>query len=272
VSGEADVTAGVTREAEIQGRVAELQSRLDTLRLSYLDTHPDVVQIKLQIQDLTKALEVERKRPSQERARGKMTESAMYSPIYQQMRRELSQSEVTVEALKARIAQYQRMMREEAQRGKGLRTGDARLADLTRDNQINRDIYQDLQRRREKARVSMSLDNDRQGLAFAIQEPATFPQTPIGLRFWHFVLGGLVLGILVPFGLLYARMHVDPRIRVGDTITKVHNVPVLVTIPHLWTPNEIKQLHAELPVLKVALAASLAICVILSVLRVTKVF
>ena len=273
VSGEADVTAGITREGQMRARISELQSKLDTLRLSYLDTHPDTVQLKLQIQDLTKALESERQRPNRgERAgRGEMSESAMNSPIYQQLRRELSQTQVTVDALKARIAESRRLLQEEAQRGKGLRSGDARLSDLARDNQLNREIYQDLLRRRERARVSMSLDDDRQGLTFSIQEPATLPQAPKGPRFWHFVFGGLALGVLVPFGLLYVRMQVDPRIRFGDTIPKAHNVPVLATIPHLWTPDELKQLKAEVPVLKLALVATVAVCAILSMLRMAQV-
>jgi hypothetical protein len=152
-----------------------------------------------------------------------------------------------------------------------VRTGDARLADLTRDNQINREIYQDLLRRRERARVSMSLDDDRQGVTFSIQDPATLPQAPKGPRFWHFVLGGFVLGVLVPFGLLFARMQLDPRVRIGDTIPKAHNVPVLATIPHLWTPDELKRLRAELPVLKLALVATVAVCAILSMLRMAQV-
>jgi len=170
-----------------------------------------------------------------------------------------------------RIAESQRLLREEAQRGRGLRSGDARLADLQRDNQINREIYQDLLRRRERARVSMSLDDDRQGPAFSIQEPATLPQAPKGPRFWHFVLGGLALGTLVPFGLLYVRMQIDPRVRIGDLIPKTHNVPVVATIPHLWTPNELKQLRRELPVLKLALVLTVVVCGVLSALRFAQV-
>lgn len=271
VSGEAAVTAGITREGQIQTRIGELQTKLDTLRLSYLDTHPDIVQLKLQIQDLTKELDAERRRPKAEHAGAEVNQVAMNSPIYQQLRRELSQNQVTVEALKARIAESQRLLREEAQRGKGLRSGDARLAELARDSQINREIYQDLLRRREKARVSMSLDDDRQGLTFTIREPATMPQAPKGPRFWHFVLGALVLGTLVPFGLLYARMEVDPRIRIVDTISKAHNIPVLAAIPHLWTQDELKRLKVELPVLKVALVGTVAVCAIVSALRLASV-
>jgi polysaccharide chain length determinant protein (PEP-CTERM system associated) len=270
VSGEAAVTAGITREGQIRVRIGELQTKLDTLRLSYHDTHPDTIQLKLQIQDLTKALDSERQRSSETGRPGRveMNESAMNSPVFQQLRRELQQTQVTVEALKARIAESQRLIREEAQRGKGLRSGDTRLSELARDSQINREFYQDLLRRREKARVSISLDSDRQGLTFSIQEPATLPQAPKGPRFWHFVLGGLVLGVLLPFGLLYARMKFDPRIRISDSIPKVHDVPVLVAIPHLWKPDELQQLRAEFPILKMALVLTIVACAVISVLRI----
>lgn len=272
VSGEAAVAAGITREGQIRTRIGELQTKLDTLRLSYHDTHPDTIQLKLQIQDLTKALESERKRSSEAgpSGRAEINQSAMNSPVFQQLRRELQQTQVTVEGLKARIAESQRLIREEAQRGKGLRSGDTRLSELARDNQVNREFYQDLLRRREKARVSISLDSDRQGLTFSIQEPATLPQAPKGPRFWHFVLGGLVLGVLVPFGLLYARMKFDPRIRIAESIPKVHEVPVLATIPHLWRPGELQQLRAEIPVLKIALVLTVATCAVISVLRVVQ--
>jgi hypothetical protein len=54
-------------------------------------------------------------------------------------------------------------------------------------------------------------------------------------------------------------------------IPKAHNVPVLATIPHLWTQDELKELRAELPVLKLALVATIVVCAILSMLRMTGV-
>jgi hypothetical protein len=142
---------------------------------------------------------------------------------------------------------------------------------VTRDYQINREIYQDLLRRRENARVSMNLDRDRQGSTFRIQEPATLPLYPSGLRFGHFVLGGILLGILIPLGLLYARLQLDPRIRIGSSISRMHKVPIVAVVPHLWTPREIKALRWELPLLKLAVGATVAVSVALSVLRVIMV-
>jgi protein tyrosine kinase modulator len=273
VSGEVEVNAAATREGQYRTRIGELQSRLDTLRLSYHDTHPDIVQLKHQIQDLTDGIDAERGRREQTKRTGRLEadQSTLNNPIYQQLRRELSQNQLNVEALKARIADSQQRLQQELNRGKLLHTGDARLAELTRDYQVNRDIYQDLLRRRESARVSMNLDRDRQGFTFKIQEPATLPLYPSGLRFWHFVAGGILLGLLIPVGLLYVRLQLDPRIRIRNAISSRHKVPIAAVVPHLWTPRELKGLRIELAMLMFVMVATVALSAAVSVLRMTRV-
>ena len=268
VSGEAESTADIFREGQYRVRIAELQSKLDTLRLSYRDTHPDIVQVKQQIQDLTDALNAQRQQPEKTKRRD---ESVVNNPVYQQLRREQSQNQGTIEALQVRIAELQRQLQGEIGRGKRMHSGDARLAELTRDYQINRDIYQDLLRRRENARVSMNLDRDRQGLTFKIQEPVTLPQSPVGPRFWHFVVGGMLIGVLLPMGLLLARLQFDPRIRIGSTIAMAHKVPIVTIVPHLWSPTELKSLRWEVVFLSLVVVATIAASAAISAMRVIKV-
>jgi len=272
LSGEVEVAVAATRESQYRARIGDLQSKLDTLRLSYFDTHPDVVQLKLQIQELMDGVAAERERREQMKRSGRAEadHAAMNSPVYQQLRRDLSQNQLNVEALKARIADAQQRMQQELSRGRLLHTGDARLAELTRDYQVNRDIYQDLLRRRENARVSMNLDAERQGLTLKVQEPATLPLRPIGLRFWQFVLGGIALGVLVPLGLLAARLQLDPRIRVGTAIGGTHKVPVAAILPHLWTPRELRGLRWEIMLLTLTVVATIAGSAALSVLQMEK--
>ena len=273
VSGEAEATTAITRDTQYEARMGELQTKLDALRLSYHDTHPDIVQIKLQIQSLTDRANAQRERRDQAKKSGRAEadQSAVNNPVYQQLRRDLSQNQVTVESLRGRIADAQGQMQQEMSRGRLMHTEDARLAELTRDYQVNRDIYQDLLRRRENARVSMNLDRGRQGLTFKILEPATVPLSPKGLRFAHFVAGGILLGILVPLGLIFARLQLDPRIRIGAVISMTHKVPLAAVIPHLWTPGEIKTLRRELLILTLTVGATLVMSVAVSVLRLTKV-
>ena len=152
-----------------------------------------------------------------------------------------------------------------------MHSGDARLAELTRDYQINRDIYQDLLRRRENARVSMNMDSDRQGLNFKIQEPVTMPQAPVGPRFLHFVLGGILLGVVIPIGVLCLRLQFDPRIRIGSAIAVAHKVPIITVVPHLWSPTELKSLRWELALLTLVVVATVAASAAVSAIRFTKV-
>src|SRR6267154_4574899 len=268
VSGEAESTADIFREGQYRVRIAELQSKLDTLRLSYRDTHPDIVQVKQQIQDLTDALNAQRQQPEKTKRRD---ESVVNNPVYQQLRREQSQNQGTIEALQVRIAELQRQLQGEIGRGKRMHSGDARLAELTRDYQINRDIYQDLLRRRENARVSMNLDNDRQGLTFKIQEPVSLPQAPVGPRFLHFVLGGILLGVVIPIGVLCLRLQFDPRIRIGSAIAVAHKVPIITVVPHLWSPRELKSLRWELALLTLVVVTTVAASAAVSAIRFTKV-
>ena len=273
ISGEVESSAAMARDAQFRARIGELQSKLDTLRLSYLDTYPDIVQVKLQIQELTDRLNAERTRREQTKssARAEPDESAVNNPVYQQLRREHSQTQGTVAALNARIEDLQRQLQNEVGRGKRMHNSDARLSELTRDYQINRDIYQDLLRRRENARVSMNMDREHQGLTFKIQEPATLPQSPVGPQFVHFAGAGLVLGILIPIGLLFVRLQLDPRVRVGSSITLARKVPIMAVVPHMWSQGELKGLRSEFVLMSLAVVATIAVAGALAAMRFMKV-
>src|SRR5262249_1340479 len=84
VSGEAETTADMFRESQYRARIGELESKLDTLRLSYHDTHPDIIQVKEQIQALTSNLNSERTRREKASKSGKPSESVVSNPVYQQ--------------------------------------------------------------------------------------------------------------------------------------------------------------------------------------------
>ncbi len=111
-------------------------------------------------------------------------------------------------------------------------------AELTRDYDVNRDVYQDLLKRRENARVSMNLDAEQRGLTFLIQNPAVMPLEPSGLRFLHFGVAGLGLSLAIPFGLLFALVRFDPRARSAEQLERVTGFNVLATIPFYPTPRD----------------------------------
>lgn len=245
LSGEAEVSANATLEGQYIMRIVELQSRLDTLRLSYHDTYPDIVRIKHQIEDLQESLAQEKRKREASREMAKLggqalvEDSVRMNPLYQQLKQQLFETKTNIETLTTRLAETKQLLKVELDRARRIHAGEATLAELTRDYEVNRDIYHDLLKRRENARVSKNLNRDKQGLTLRVQEPAFMPVQPSGVRFVYFVLGGFLLGVVAPPALIYCLQITDPRIRFSSLISDKLSLPVLVEIPHLMTPGEV---------------------------------
>jgi hypothetical protein len=132
----------------------------------------------------------------------------------------------------------EQLLNNELDRSRRIAASESALAELTRDYEVNRDIYQDLLKRRENARVSMNLDEEGRGLTFRIQDPAVKPLRPTGLSLKHFTLAGIALAIAMPLGLLFALVRFDPRVRSARELERQIGVPVLATVPVYATPRE----------------------------------
>ncbi|WP_395793395.1 XrtA system polysaccharide chain length determinant [Aquimonas sp.] len=236
ISGEVEIADVRSRSSQFRARLGELQAQLDTLRLDYTDSYPDVVRVRHQMEDLQAALQREE---SAEASGARSDDSAAaVNPLYQQLRSDLARVRGDMAALRARITENEALLNEELDRGRRVADSEASLAELTRDYEVNRDIYQDLLRRRENARVSMSLDAERRGLTFRIQESAALPLQPTGLRLMHFAAAGIGLGAAVPLALLFALLQFDPRARNAQALAASLPVPVLVSIPEFRTTRD----------------------------------
>jgi len=244
LSGEAETAAVVSRAQEYRTRIGELRNQLENLRLSYHDTYPDIVILKEQIRDLEQKAVAEEQRVSRERREAARSgqrytdESLRANPVYQQLQSELYQARTQIRTLEARLADAKAKLRDELDRGQRIQEVEAEFAQLTRDYQVNQAIYQDLLRRRENARVSMSLNTEQQGLTLRIVEPAHLSHRPSGPRLVHFALGGIALGAALPLGILFGFLTLDPRVRTGANITDTLGLPLLEVVPRLDTPAE----------------------------------
>src|SRR5690606_16273667 len=91
-----------------------------------------------------------------------------------------------------------------------------------------------------------------------VQDPATMPLRPTGLRFMHFAIGGLMLAILLPLGVVFLRARFDPRIRSASHLSRRSGAPLLAVIPTYQTPAERRQDVARVA-LGVALVATVVV-------------
>jgi len=246
-------------------RLSQAQSQLDTLRLSYNDTYPDIVSLKQQIQDMQKAI-VETENSPQESTQG----VGGVNPVYSKLRTDLADAQISVRTLELKLASAQKMLQDEQGASKQGAEYEAQLAELTRDYTVTKKMYEGMLERKEKARLSVALDVEGQGVTYKIKEPPVYPTVPVGLRFLHFFLLAPVVGLLVPIALLVAYIQFDPRLRFVDKLEYAlpEKVRVLAVIPHMTTPAERRIQRSEWMYVGIFVAVASVVYAVVGVMRV----
>lgn len=249
--------------------MAQAQSKLDTLRLSYQETYPDIVALKQQIDDLRRAAAQAESAPQSDQDSG----SSSANPVYQRLKTDLSDAEVNVKTLELKLESSRRLLSSETENTKENAEYQAQLAELTRDYTVTKKIYEDLLDRKEKARMSVALDVQGQGLNYRIKEPAVYPTAPVGLRFIHFFLLAPVVGFLLPVGLIFAYIQLDPRVRFVDRVHSAlpDSVSLLIVVPHMTTQLERRSNRAEWGYLAVFFGLIMLAYIIVAVVRLSGV-
>ena len=228
---------GSQGEDTLTRRINNLEERLDELRLTYHDSYPDVISLENQIAELKERRRNRANLPAEPMEPIDAQDMA-FNPVYQELQAELSRARTQQESLQTRISSLQRRLGNEEQRMERIQANRTELAELTRDLQVNEEIFNDLLKRRERARVSMHLDIEGQGLSYQVHEQARFPLNPSGLEFQTFASVGWLLGLLAPFGLLAGLLQIDPRVRSVEQIQQDLEIPLLGSIPPVKTPYE----------------------------------
>lgn len=232
-SPKAEPTASTVANPEIDGRIQELQKRLDALRMQFTERHPDIVATKRLISQLEarKLEEAKLKKPSGDRGHS-------YSPMLQQLNVALSEAEARVAAMKARVEEYSARSARLRSLKNAIPEVEAQYSRLNRDYQVNKTNYDQLVSRRESAKLSGELSNTTEMMTFRVIDPPTVPLTPAGpnrLRLFSLVFAAaLAAGVGIALLISQARptflSQSDLRIATG--------LPILGTVSMNWTDRE----------------------------------
>ncbi|MCP3850459.1 MAG: hypothetical protein GY694_09515, partial [Gammaproteobacteria bacterium] len=158
-------------------RLRRLQTTLDTLRLSYTESYPDIVQVKEQIKNLNAQIEQEKANANSTNANNSQEFSStninfIESPWYSRLSSQIADAETIIQTLKARIDDSNVRLDQELLRANKVNSLESQLEEMTRDMAVTQEIYDSLLTRRENARVSLNLQLEDQGSTFKIYEPA----------------------------------------------------------------------------------------------------
>ncbi|BFM10373.1 hypothetical protein R50072_05260 [Simiduia litorea] len=233
---------------ELKQRRQAMVSRLEQLLLSYQEGYPDIVSLRAQIAEIDASIDATKQ--SGEVYGG--TDS-VENPLYEELRKQLSLAEVELRAQTRRMQSLKNLLNQEKERAQRVASNQAELSELTRDYNVTRDVYEEMLQRKESARLSMTLDQEGQGVSYRIQDPATFPLAPSGITFKHFAVAGPVLGLLAPIGLLFLFILADPHIRSARIMQQQlpPELTLIGVIPHYDSPMTSRLLRKDIILLAV---------------------
>lgn len=249
-------------KSSAERRLVAMRQELDSLLLRYHERHPDVVSIQDQIADLKTRVSTQ----TDDDRDGGVTE-VMENPVYENLKIQLSDMTTRLTVQKNRLASLERLLEESFERSQRVAENQAQLSELTRDYDVTRGVYEDMLQRREKARLSMTLDVQGEGVSYKIQEPATYPTQWDGLQLYQVGLAGPFLGSAMVLGLLVMLVMFDQRVRSPRALQLAlpEGIPLLTTIPHYrstWKDRLLrKDVFSILIVLAIFMAAYFGVLV-----------
>ena len=221
---------------EIDPRIQALEQKLDGLRLSYTELHPDIVatvRIIDQLKAQRKAEEEQKKAQMKAEAKlKKPSTSAIQAqdPVYQQLTVALASADAAVAALKARVAEYGKRYAELRAAANSVPQIDAEFTQLTRDYEVTKKNYENLLGRRESAQISGDMEMKASVMDFRVIDPpqvSSLPKTPNRSLLMSLVLVAALGGGL---GVAFLISQIRPTFENERRLREVSGLPVLGTV------------------------------------------
>ena len=219
---------------EIDARIAELRKKLDSLSLNYTDKHPDIIATKRLITQL-QGRKIEEAKLMKS---GGFDVGKNYSPMLQQLNLALAESQAKVASMRARVEEFTRRYNNLKSLSNSVPEVEAALAQLNRDYQVNKANYQELLKRRESAKISGKLGSASKLMSFKIIDPPTVPEIPIGPDRAKLYSVAFFIALAVGIGIAFTLNQLRPSFHSQGKLREITGMPVLGTIPMIWTSKE----------------------------------
>ena len=136
------------------------------------------------------------------------------------------------------------------------------LLSLNRDYENIREIYNSILNRKLEAEIAVSLEKKQKGEQFRVIDPAKIPELPVEPDVRKIILFTLILGLGLGSGLAYLREMTDTSFKSPDELENDVRLPILTTVPFIFTQNELKGCRRRNLLFAASLAAAFVSCFI----------
>ncbi|WP_038052623.1 XrtA system polysaccharide chain length determinant [Thioalkalivibrio sp. ALJ1] len=227
---------------ELDRRINDMQENLDAMRQRFTDEHPDVVSTRRILNEL----EERREREAAEYAQNPSTIQVPGSGGSDPLEVAITETQSELASLRTRVQDFEE--RVETLEGDVDRAPavESELTSLTRNYDVLRDSYRQLQNRREQAVMSGEVEMQTDSVDFRVLEPPRRPSAPASPDRPLLATGILLLGLGAGTG--FAFLLSQMRRTVGDSrqLAEVTGRPVLGTVSRVRTSNHRRRRFSEL--------------------------
>jgi polysaccharide chain length determinant protein (PEP-CTERM system associated) len=214
---------------EIDSRIDALKRNMDAMLQRFTEKHPDVVSTRR----LIKELEVQKQEEIIARRKTALANPAAASvnssPVYQQLKVSLSETEARIAALLTRVAEYQARYDRLKSAIALVPQLEAEFTQLNRDYEIQKKNYEQLVQRRESASLGSEMDNAA-GVDFRLIDPPRASPKPVAPNRALFLPLTLLLALAAGVAVTFAASQLRPVFFDARSLREACGLPLLGTV------------------------------------------
>jgi polysaccharide chain length determinant protein (PEP-CTERM system associated) len=227
-SGGADNPAGVGTISQPQQRIAALRKELDDASAMYTEKHPEVQRLKNELAAAQAAAAAAQSAPASARESGLAADPAYRQLLAEReaVRLRIKDRERAIQRAEGEIARYQ-------QRVDTAPMIEQQLQSLTREYDLEKQLYNSLSERQQQAVLQEDLERRKASEQFAILYPAALPTQPSSPNVLRVLLLACALGVGAGVGLTFAREYLDRTVYDVRSLQQEFELPVLAEIPRI---------------------------------------
>jgi polysaccharide chain length determinant protein (PEP-CTERM system associated) len=221
-------------------RLQRMKQELEDLNSRYTPQHPDVIRLKGQIAELEQQIKTGAAMPPEVLSDDKAMEhlnpylAERRSSLLQQTREtklDIQKLNAEIAKIQNKIVSYQEIVEQTPQKEQELQL-------LERDYENINKSYNSLLDQKMQAELAVSLEKKKKGEQFRLLRQAWLPSEPTEPNLKKIFLLTVILALNLGAGLVFLLEYFDTSVRQVNDLESDLGIPVLVTIPKIFTSKE----------------------------------
>jgi polysaccharide biosynthesis transport protein len=218
-------------------QINTLETNIASMKERYTDSYPDLESARSELALLRRqrddALKQDRVRPTETRATGPSKDKLEAMAEVERLQTALRAKDIEAKDLSRESAQVEAAMRSYQSRIEGLPVGEREYAEITRDRDVAKERYQDLQTKLNASQMSTRAEGRKLGETLEVIDQASLPETPTEPKRQFIIPVGLGAGIALGFILVAIREIKDTSLKNLKDARMYTQLSILGSVPLL---------------------------------------